>query len=748
MATSRTKQPEWRDPAATAGAAEPRLRLYNSLTRTKTEFVPIEGRKVTWYCCGPTTYDWSHMGHARNYVSTDIIRRVLRDYFGYDVFFVQNVTDIDDKIILRARQGYLLAQYRAANAAVTPELTAKVAAAWTAYAGAHLPAAPAEPGAFAAWAAGVDTAEAGRADPKFAMHFGALREAAAALAAPADGAALVDAAASVLAPVLDAEGGAGVNDPAIFADLPAYWEARFDEDMQLLNVLPPTVTTRVSEYVPEIVAFVEQMAANGYAYAAEGSVYFDTAAFEAGGRHAYAKLQPWNRGQKDLIDEGEGSLARAAGGKKSLNDFALWKASKAGEPAWDSPWGKGRPGWHIECSVMASAVLGSNIDIHTGGIDLAFPHHDNELAQSEAYHDCPQWVNYFLHMGHLHIEGHKMSKSLKNFMTIREALAKNSARQLRLALALQQWNANFDFKESLLAEVKTLESSFSNFFTVVRALAVDQAASVKQGRRVPQPFGPAERQLVADLDRARAAVHAALCDNVATPAALQALADLVGRANVYISAARAAASVSLLAETARYVTRILETFGFEAHPDRLGWAAAVAADAAAGSKEETVMPYVQVLSRLRDTVRKQAIAKAPYASILLECDRVRDVDLVDLGISLDDRDGDLGALVKFVDKAELLRQRAEKEDKERVKAERKQKAKDEEARKLRERLEKGKTDPKLMFRTPEYSAWDDAGLPTADKDGGEIAKSKAKKLKKEYDGQVKLHAEYLRSLEA
>ena len=152
-------------------------------------------------------------------------------------------------------------------------------------------------------------------------------------------------------------------------------------------------------------------------------------------------------------------------GKRTNVDFALWKSSKAGEPRWPSPWGEGRPGWHIECSVMASMAFGANMDIHSGGIDLAFPHHDNELAQSEAYHDCQQWVNYFLHTGHLSIEGAKMSKSLKNFITIKEALRKYSARQLRLAFLTTAWDGPMDFKDDVMEEMKSLEDKISVWFS-------------------------------------------------------------------------------------------------------------------------------------------------------------------------------------------------------------------------------------------------------------------------------------------
>lgn len=274
---------------------------------------------------------------------------------------------------------------------------------------------------------------------------------------------------------LDKRKGHTVTDQAIFRTLAAYWEKDYFEDMQRLHVEPPTTLTRVSEYVPEIVAFVEKIVENGYAYETEdGSVYFDIGRFDGakgklpGGQangdwcHTYAKLEPWSKNNKELIKDGEGSLTTAAAKtKKSGSDFALWKASKAGEPSWPSKWGPGRPGWHIECSVMASAVLGENMDVHSGGVDLAFPHHDNEIAQSEAYHECRQWVNYFLHTGHLHIEGLKMSKSLKNFITIKEALQRTSARQLRLAFLLQTWNARMDFNEKDMNEVRAIETRFN-----------------------------------------------------------------------------------------------------------------------------------------------------------------------------------------------------------------------------------------------------------------------------------------------
>jgi cysteinyl-tRNA synthetase len=190
-----------------------------------------------------------------------------------------------------------------------------------------------------------------------------------------------------------------VTDPSLSRSLARFWEANFFKDMARLHVKEPDTLTRVTEYVPEIVAFVERIIQNGYAYEVAGSVYFDTNKFDTTENHTYAKLEPWSKGNKELLEEGEGRYAHqppmasllsplsgalsSSTGRRSAADFALWKASKPGEPFWPSPWGQGRPGWHIECSVMASAILGDNIDIHSGGIDLAFPHHDNEIAQAE-----------------------------------------------------------------------------------------------------------------------------------------------------------------------------------------------------------------------------------------------------------------------------------------------------------------------------------------------------------------------------
>ena len=280
----------------------------------------------------------------------------------------------------------------------------------------------------------------------------------------------------IFLPYLDSLYGSSIDakDHSIFTKLTRRYEDRFMEDVRALNCLDPDEVTRVTDYGPQIIDFVDRIQRNGFAYAtSDGSVYFDIERFEKANNN-YARLEPWSRNDTELQADGEGSLIKKTTEKRSDADFALWKSSKPGEPSWPSPWGPGRPGWHIECSAMASDRLGAQMDIHSGGRDLMFPHHDNELAQSEAYwldkshQNQHQWVNYFLHMGHLSIQGSKMSKSLKNFTTIREALGRGdwTPRGLRIVFLLGGWKEGIEITDDLVKAGSAWEDKLNVSFVL------------------------------------------------------------------------------------------------------------------------------------------------------------------------------------------------------------------------------------------------------------------------------------------
>ena len=312
------------------------LKIYNSLKREKQLFVPIEPNKVRMYVCGMTVYDYCHLGHARVMVVFDMAYRWLKAS-GYDVTYVRNITDIDDKIIRRAAE----------NGETIQQLTNR----------------------FIAF-----------------MH----------------------------------------------------------EDADALGVLRPDFEPRATEYVPEMLDLIGQLEAKGLAYqATDGDVNYAVRKF--GG---YGKLSG-----KSLDDLRAGERVEVDSAKQDPLDFVLWKHAKPGEPAWQSPWGEGRPGWHIECSAMSSKLLGQHFDIHGGGQDLQFPHHENEIAQSEGAHEC-SFVNYWMHNGFVRVDNEKMSKSLGNFFTIREVLGRYDAEVVRYFILRAHYRSPLNYSDAHLDDAK------------------------------------------------------------------------------------------------------------------------------------------------------------------------------------------------------------------------------------------------------------------------------------------------------
>lgn len=508
---------------------------------------------------------------------------------------------------------------------------------------------------------------------------------------------------------LDRKEGSSVAENSIFETLPRYWENEFHKDMSALNILPPDVLTRVSEYVPQIVSYIERIISNGLAYESNGSVYFDVNQFDAQKHHYYAKLVPEAYGDAKQLQEGEGDLSISQdrlNEKRSPNDFALWKSSKAGEPFWPSPWGSGRPGWHIECSAMASDICGDKLDIHTGGVDLKFPHHDNELAQSEAHFDSAEWVKYFLHTGHLTISGCKMSKSLKNFITIQEALQKQSGCELRLMFLLHSWKDTLDYSDNTMEMATQFKKFLNEFFLNVKDL-LRQTLSDEKPESQFQKWTPAAAELQDKFNRSKAAVREALCDNVDTRTALDVVRDLVTQCNIYIRDGRAddkQLNALLLKRIALYITDLLHVFGAVEGP-RGGIGFPI--DGGSSDVEQTVLPYLEALAKFRNSVRD--IARTQKCTDILKlCDALRDDVLPNLGVRLEDREG-AAVSIKLVSRDTLLKEREAK----RLLEEQKNAAKDkkqQEAAAAAALLEaQRKVNPKDMFlhETDKYSAFDD-----------------------------------------
>ncbi len=392
------------------------MKIYNTLTRKKEEFVPMDKDNVKMYSCGPTVYDYFHIGNARPFIIFDTMRRYL-EYIGYKVTFVQNFTDIDDKMIKRANDE------------------------------------------------GITVGELGK----------------------------------------------------------RFIEEYF-KDARAIGVRAATIHPKATENIDAIIDIVKKLEDNGYAYNVDGNVYFATKRFKEYGKLSKQPLEELEAGARIDVNEH----------KNDPMDFALWKAKKEGEPSWNSPWGEGRPGWHIECSAMANKYLGETIDIHSGGQDLIFPHHENEIAQSECA-NCKPFANYWMHNGYINIDGKKMSKSLGNFFTVRDILKEYDGEIIRFFMLSAHYRSPINFADTLMEQAK---SAVERVYTCIENL------EFIIGNAEDKDCAP---ELCERLRGCRDRFKAAMDDDLNTADAISVIFDLVYLANTEITAetGRAAAELAL-----------------------------------------------------------------------------------------------------------------------------------------------------------------------------------------------------------
>ncbi|NDV12892.1 cysteine--tRNA ligase [Crenobacter caeni] len=448
------------------------LNLYNTLTRQKEVFQPIEPGKARMYVCGMTVYDYCHLGHARVMVVFDMVARWLRAS-GLELTYVRNITDIDDKIIKRAAE----------NGETIGELTARFIAA-------------------------------------------------------------------------------------------------MNEDSDALGVIRPDFEPRATEYVPGMIAMIERLIANGKAYpAANGDVYYAVREFAGYGKLSGKSLDDMRAGERVDVDPN----------KRDPMDFVLWKAAKPGEPSWDSPWGQGRPGWHIECSVMSEKLLGEHFDIHGGGADLQFPHHENEIAQSEGAHNHA-FVNYWLHNGFIRVDNEKMSKSLGNFFTIREVLQKYDAEVVRFFILRAHYRSPLNYSDAHLDDAR---GALTRLYTALNTTA---AAEVE----VDWSGSDAARRFKAAMD-----------DDFNTVEAMAVLFELAGEAN------KGSAEAASLLKALGGVLGLLQR-----EPDAFLKGGSVEGEVSAEEVEALI------------EARRAARAAKDWA----ESDRIRDL-LASQGVQLEDKGG-------------------------------------------------------------------------------------------------------------
>ncbi len=470
------------------------LRVHNTLSRGKEEFVPRSPGRVDIYQCGITPYDYTHMGHARQYVFWDVVRRYLR-FRGWKVFLVQNVTDVDDKIIARSKEK-----------GASPE------------------------------------------------------------------------------------------------EVASEYHRDFLEVMDSLGVERPDVFPKVTEHMQDIIEVIAGLVEKGYAYPVDGDVFFEVARFPGYGKLSGRSIDEMLAGARVEVDPR----------KRSPMDFALWKSAKPGEPAWESPWGPGRPGWHIECSAMALKYLGSGFDFHGGGDELIFPHHENEIAQSEAYTGKQPFARSFVHHAMLNVDDVKMSKSLGNFFTVREVLKRFEPGVVRYFFACRHYRspANYSLEELEAARraYGRLRSTLDAARRVLReACEACACASEMTADRLVEAARDARERFVEGMD-----------DDFNTAIAVAAIHDLAREVNEVLHAAGKGGASRVGLEGLRQAVETIET---------LGGVLGLFRESGEGASAELVDGLVELLVRVREDLR----ARKDWAL----SDRIRE-GLHELGIILDD----------------------------------------------------------------------------------------------------------------
>ncbi len=472
------------------------MNLQNSINNKNYEIKP--GDFINWYCCGPTIYNDSHLGHARTYIIFDSMIRFLRSQ-NVNINYGMNITDIDDKIVKKV------------------------------------------------------LALVNIMEPKDKIK--------------------------------------NTYNYFIKEQEKSFWS-----DLEKINVIKPNKILRVSDVIPEIINFIEKLISNNYAYESNGSVYFSTSNY----LEKYSSIM-------SNANDGDNSVKTSFNSEKENNhDFALWKAEKENDISWNSPWGFGRPGWHIECSVMMDKMFGDKIDIHSGGIDLKFPHHHNEYLQTTAFYEKENIIKCFVHSGHLHINKEKMSQSLGNFITIKEFLKNNSANTMRLLFLLGNWNGQLDLTDESLNIAKSYEKNYKTFLNNLDYYSKTIKEEIKSNQ-----YNDFKERIINELS-----------DNFNTIEAFKIVQEFISKVNIDFKENK----IDSIEKVKEIINYVFDIFGLKFEKEI----------------NDNIEKYVESIIKIRNEIRNVAkleINKESKRRLFNITDKIRDEILPELGIKLEDTNG-------------------------------------------------------------------------------------------------------------